>query len=840
LPNDTVALALSGGGIRSATFCLGVLQTLSRQRLLRKIDFLSTVSGGGYCGSFLGALINRRTPHGTTGIDAAEARLADPRSPIVNWLRQNGRYLSPNGAGDTWLAFAVMLRNWIAVQVVLATMVLAAIAAVVALRIVVQDYSGAGGDHVILWSPLWYLSLALFVVLTLPLGVGYWLTPQFDPKTGKPISYVVLIRALAVLVLLFVAFEMTWRYDNVAPADKVFWLRLVLAACLLLLAASITVMAAVWLYSMLTAHRQRPDRRIRNRLSSLLAQMFKFTCAAAAVALIDSLGETLYTAVRDGMGQFPQIAGLLGAGGAATAVRPLITFAQRTNGKGRIWLPWGVIAGAVAVLIGTAVLVVLSASVYAIADKALLMPWEADPTSRLWSALTVMGAALVLSYAMGATLRFANDSSQQALYSARLARAYLGASNPAREAEEGHDVTEPIPGDDSSLCEYAPFAHGGPLHLINLTLNETVSGESQIEYRDRKGLAMAIGPAGMSASVKHHALWGTEKGKLSTKLIEPIPLKQGAYQIFPNPGAGSAPRSVESLSLSTWIAISGAAAGPGLGALTSLGFSMLLTFFNIRMGYWWDSHIAPGSRGRHGSALTPARCVGRMIAWLLPVQTYLFYELLARFYGPNRRHWYLSDGGHFENLACYELIRRRVPFIVVCDCGQDNLFQFSDVAGLVRKARTDFNAEIRFLARHELAALHVSASICHYFGVPDDFTPFISDDSPPAANDNPRPCAMLARVDYDGQSHGPGEKPGSVILFLKPSIVGDEPEDILNYQKANVTFPHETTGDQYFNEAQWEAYRKLGEVIANRLFADGKAGSSWLPRDFCWPAAPHA
>src|SRR5678816_1316342 len=50
--SDQVGLALSGGGIRSATFCLGVLQALQRSDLLKKVDYLSTVSGGGCIGSF--------------------------------------------------------------------------------------------------------------------------------------------------------------------------------------------------------------------------------------------------------------------------------------------------------------------------------------------------------------------------------------------------------------------------------------------------------------------------------------------------------------------------------------------------------------------------------------------------------------------------------------------------------------------------------------------------------------------------------------------------------------------------------------------------------------------
>src|SRR6187401_2870028 len=63
-----VGVALSGGGIRSATFCLGLFQALARQKLIRRVDYLSTVSGGGYFGGFLGAAFSR--PDGT--VDSVE------------------------------------------------------------------------------------------------------------------------------------------------------------------------------------------------------------------------------------------------------------------------------------------------------------------------------------------------------------------------------------------------------------------------------------------------------------------------------------------------------------------------------------------------------------------------------------------------------------------------------------------------------------------------------------------------------------------------------------------------------------------------------------------------
>ena len=67
LPRKRTALCLSGGGIRSATFGLGVLQGLARLSLLKQFDYLSTVSGGGYIGSWLTAWIHRH-PDGVAGV----------------------------------------------------------------------------------------------------------------------------------------------------------------------------------------------------------------------------------------------------------------------------------------------------------------------------------------------------------------------------------------------------------------------------------------------------------------------------------------------------------------------------------------------------------------------------------------------------------------------------------------------------------------------------------------------------------------------------------------------------------------------------------------------------
>ncbi|NUO86867.1 MAG: hypothetical protein HOQ37_12280, partial [Cupriavidus sp.] len=172
------ALALSGGGIRSATFCLGVMQALAGTEmpanttaatppgdapqtpaasaaasaqtipglasLLAQFDYLSTVSGGGYLGAFFVSLfVPGRLRRGTGPVQAAAdayhtlqceppgrihtsvSYAADPGRGAVAWLRENGRYLSPTGAGDNLYAAALVARNWLAMHYVIGSALLA-------------------------------------------------------------------------------------------------------------------------------------------------------------------------------------------------------------------------------------------------------------------------------------------------------------------------------------------------------------------------------------------------------------------------------------------------------------------------------------------------------------------------------------------------------------------------------------------------------------------------------------------------------------------------------------------------------------------------------------------
>ncbi|HEX5602545.1 MAG TPA: patatin-like phospholipase family protein, partial [Pyrinomonadaceae bacterium] len=112
------ALCFSGGGIRSGTFALGILQGLARHNLLNKFHFLSTVSGGGYIGSWLAAWIHRH-PAGLTGVTTDLANRTptskvDPDSDPIRFLRRYSSFITPKVgllSADTWTFVTIYLRN---------------------------------------------------------------------------------------------------------------------------------------------------------------------------------------------------------------------------------------------------------------------------------------------------------------------------------------------------------------------------------------------------------------------------------------------------------------------------------------------------------------------------------------------------------------------------------------------------------------------------------------------------------------------------------------------------------------------------------------------------------
>ena len=245
------------------------------------------------------------------------------------------------------------------------------------------------------------------------------------------------------------------------------------------------------------------------------------------------------------------------------------------------------------------------------------------------------------------------------------------------------------------------------------------------------------------------------------------------------------------LTLGAWIGTSGAAFSTGIGRETSLGVSLLLGAANVRLGTWWESSLGrPAGPG----------LVTRLTDKVFRTQTYLLHEFTAQFHGLARPWQYLSDGGHFENTALYELLRpeRQVRLIVACDNGADPQYRFTDLANLIRLVRIDMQIELEVddgvMGDQVLAPL---------FGVPDDFRPREKGERSAEAAAR-EPVALLLRATPAGR-----RQPSSWIVLLKPRVRRDSAADVREYAGRRPDFPQESTIDQFFDEAQWESYRKL-------------------------------
>ena len=862
-----LGLALSGGGIRSATFCLGVLQHMARSKLLRAVDYLSTVSGGGYIGGFLGALFMRGRGFAMEEAKAAsgdvaavekdspvvhvEKLLGSNASPIIRWLRENGRHLAPNGAGDLLTALAVQLRNWTSVVVVMGISLLTIFLGTQVLRLVIDSVASLGflakmlkipqGD---LWLSPWLVPTVAVAAIAVMYGWGYWLVSKPSENAGRYLS-----KAATLVALIFSAWLGMKQEDYVAGTFK----------CIVGLGlGALLITLLEWIAALISLASQRQEkegqpkertlhrmfalrsndgmelwRLLRNRCSISLKTCLVVTGCLLIFALIDTFGQSLYLAFTRGANLRAALAAVWTASGLALVFSfgdKVWAWIERFSGGKKVQPSLDLIALAAGIL-GVFVFllncdILAHACVWTFRKPG---PGAFPDRQLLWAMLS--GSA-ILACLFGRNLPFLNASSLQYLYGARLVRAYFGATNPRRHFPRKVAVVDTISGDDTSLSGYVPHNNGGPLHIINVTFNETCSGESQLEQRDRKGLQFAVGPAGLSVGARFHARWCDDGRYPRGSAIIPIPggNPDNNFQMFPSPEPlkifgytlrrAPAARRVESLTVGHWIAISGAAFGTGMGHMTSLGLSLLAGLSNVRLGYWWDSQVSPRERRKNEVAPGKTGWGGRFFSWFLPVQSYLLDEWLARFHGPARRYWYLSDGGHFENTAVYELLRRRVPHIVCCDCGADPDYGFADIANLVRKARIDFGAEVRFVSKEKLrsASPEIPENVILQIGLPEEFNKKLKG--------RHQSHAIVAAVRFD--SAADGENRFALILFLKPSLSGDEPLDLWEYDMHQKDFPQESTADQFFDEAQWESYRKLGEHIAGGTLIGGKNEAFWF------------
>jgi len=241
----------------------------------------------------------------------------------------------------------------------------------------------------------------------------------------------------------------------------------------------------------------------------------------------------------------------------------------------------------------------------------------------------------------------------------------------------------------------------------------------------------------------------------------------------------------DGISLGTAVAISGAAASPNAGYHSSPVVTFLMALFNVRLGWWLGN---PGPEGEQTFRKRgPTFAVGPLIEETLGLTT------------DTNPYVYLSDGGHFENLGFYEMVLRRCHVIIVSDAGCDPKCELDDLGGAVRKVRADFGVPIEFTT-----GFHVYAR----------------------GKRLGRRCAV-GIIRYSVVDGGNPQQQDGVLIYLKPCFYNaNEPVDVINYASVHQTFPHESTGDQWFSESQFESYRMLGLHTVNEICGDPWLGTT--------------
>ena len=905
---NLIGLAFSGGGIRSATFNLGILQALAENGLLHKFDYLSTVSGGGYIGSWLAAVTRRllHTIPNSKFRDVEQAlipvkRQLDGREErtFLRWLRLYSNYLTPHTglvSGDTWAMLGTWLRNVFLNQTVLGLFFLGVFVMC---------------DGVLLGLMRSYRHALLLLVLG---GVAWfvamvsvaWNTAEQIPSremlqtTFQRVQVTVTVILPFFLSCLLLNFGL-WHWARLADSSLLWWFA---AGGGFYFLAWVVATVPLWVW-----------RRVLKKVSAedrLIAVPGFLPSSLIAGAVGGGLGRGYLTLLESLLRSLPKtppycyeaywIVGVLGTG--ATMLIMLLAGCLHLGLAGRgcrdlvrewwarlggymmlLTMAWILLAGSCAfgpllvrwVLFklkwGSIVPAVLWIAHNYLGVKAASSPKTAGPgakaksvnggegswitnlftTHRVLDTIALiapyvfgMGLVLLLATAVhiasgmfsslraetvslwhlsngsiwsfccnnlpqavapgskwsdlsdlywriqwhlsawrllgvGALLALAslvlsrrvdvNDFSLHHFYRNRLVRCYLGASNPDRKPQPftGFD-----PDDDIALQDFAGN-YPGPYPILNSALNIT-SGE-ELGYATRRAKSFVFTP-------RYCGYDWICPGKDEDRFR----LENASEPSYSNTAQGRTEKSLtrvtsdQGIALGTAMAISGAAASPNMGYYTSPATALFMTLFDVRLGWWMGNSRFP----------LPWRSAGPI--WGLG---YLFSELVAQS-DANKRYVYLSDGGHFENLAVYELIKRHCKVIVACDADCDGNYEFENLLGLIEKARADFGARIE-IDFSKIRPPEGKRESEHNFVVGDIFY-------------NPQDSSDQGKLIYVKTSLPPKQQKSHMN---KNSL----PDDVWRYAEKHETFPHQTTADQWFDEPQFESYRALGEHIGRAAAA---------------------
>ncbi|HEX7119550.1 MAG TPA: patatin-like phospholipase family protein [Longimicrobiales bacterium] len=836
------ALCLSGGGIRSATFNLGVLQALASLHLLDRFDYLSSVSGGGYISGWLKAWMRRS---GTAAV-VEELRRRTPDNPLapeprpIDRLREYSNYLTPRlglFSADTWTAAALVLRNliltWLVIMPALAALIAVPQAYVLSLQLQTMPVMVARG----------ILALALALGLAASLAVHRCRHP-WDGSGATPLR--VMISAVSPLVLaafLLASFAAHVRPSAIGPLDLAAFAAL---WCILLPLGGWSLHEPFW---HLETGRRWPWQELLAMVGAgaaaavvlallalevhplLVHRPVLYTIFAGPLLLgVYLLARTLFVALasagrrdspdttagaredadREWWARYSGLVLRFAVGWLALSAIALIGwhFAVRLA---RQLLPAalaaiGGVSGIVAVLIGKSGRTGASRSAAGAGAKPRAH-WS------LAAAAPVFVVALVLLLAHGTVLlgRWATGNPGLLDFPDTLAR-YEGSVIADGEFFR-FVLAVPL-----GLLAFS-FAAGWVVNTNRFSLHGLYRNRLIRAYLGASNPDRTPDPFtgfAIDDNLKLHALWHEADGAADCR--RPLPIYNATLNLVRGERLAWQQRKAESFSmtplfcgnfyegyrrtreyggrggitLGTAMTISGAAANPNMGYHSAPAVGFLLTLLNGRLGAWLGNTNHNGRRTYRDSGPKWA---------VRPLFAEIFGLTSAR-----TKYVNLSDGGHFDNLGLYEVVLRRCRCILVSDAGRDPDAGFEDLGNAIRKIRIDFGIPITFDAPIRILPRD------------DDGIGFY--------------CA-LGTIRYSAVD---GDVPDGTLVYVKPTLRGRGeplPYDVFSYSRQAADFPHEPTRDQWFSESQFESYRALGRHAIEQI-AGGAAAAGPPPRFEAW------
>jgi hypothetical protein len=328
-----------------------------------------------------------------------------------------------------------------------------------------------------------------------------------------------------------------------------------------------------------------------------------------------------------------------------------------------------------------------------------------------------------------------NAISMHSYYRSRLAEAFLPRVAAREKGDEASGETHPM---NFRLTDVRAES-GGPFHIINTTLNTTSSADARLRARNGENMILTPLYCGSAAT---------------------------GYRLTRNYLRGE-------LTLSTAFSVSGAAVDPDTYATGSRPVSFLMALLNVRLGVWLRNPRQEPKR------------------WRFPAWYQLMLrEMLGLGLSESDSRIHLADGGHFENLGLYELLRRRCRYIIVSDAGADPACTLADLGQAVQRARADLGAEVDICAD---PLFHAAGS---------------------QEGEGIRKRAHLVGT----VTYGDGSK--GEILYLKALLREKLGADIYGYWRTNPDFPNQPTSNQFYGELQFDSYRELGRQLMAGIAGD--------------------